>query len=263
MTTIFHPFMDTFAAAQEASIPLWALIEHAAATGAQQFPSASPTGTGKCPRRTESQQPCSSRQAQAQQHGQRHHPHAPRNAGVNCQEYFANAAAIAEALLGGDKSTCPKSKETSTKSGETASVTNTAEGFEIKLDVSNFKPAELNVKTVENFVLIEGKHEERQDAHGFIARSFTRRFIIPEGVNSESVTCKLASNGVLVISASVIHPTPASNERSIPINFSRVPATFPQSAPVAETPIEEEQQKENAVPTDVPMSEDQEVTKVD
>lgn len=256
MATIFHPFMDTFAAAQEASIPLWALIEHAAATGAQQFPSASPTGTRKCPRRAESQQPCSSRQAQAQQH-------ASRNAGVNSQEFLANAAAIAEALLGGDKSTCPKSKETATKSGETASVTNTAEGFEIKLDVSNFKPAELTVKTVENYVLIEGKHEERQDAHGFIARSFTRRFIIPEGVNAESVTCKLASNGVLVISAPVIQPTPASNERSIPINFSRVPATFPQSAPVAETPIEEEQQKENAVAADVPMSEDAEVTKVD
>ncbi len=43
---------------------------------------------------------------------------------------------------------------------------------QVCLDVQQFKPEEVNVKTVDNFVVIEGKHEEKEDEHGYISRHF-------------------------------------------------------------------------------------------
>lgn len=36
------------------------------------------------------------------------------------------------------------------------------------------------MKAVENALVIEGKHEERMDEHGYIARQFTRKYFMPE-----------------------------------------------------------------------------------
>lgn len=46
-------------------------------------------------------------------------------------------------------------------------VTNDTNQFQVKLDVAHFGPSEITVKAVEgNTVIIEGKHEEKQDEHG-------------------------------------------------------------------------------------------------
>jgi crystallin alpha B len=50
------------------------------------------------------------------------------------------------------------------------------------LDVQQFKPDELTVKTVNDYVVVEGKHEERQDEHGFISRQFQRRYKLPNDI---------------------------------------------------------------------------------
>jgi crystallin alpha B len=88
--------------------------------------------------------------------------------------------------------------------------------FQVHLDVSQFAPEEVKVKTVENCVIVEGKHEERADEHGFIMRHFVRRYILPKGVNPETVTSKLAAGGVLTIEApkAAIEGPP---ERIVPI----------------------------------------------
>lgn len=42
--------------------------------------------------------------------------------------------------------------------------------FQIILDVQQFTPDEITVKTNEKFIIVEGKHEEKADEHGFVSR---------------------------------------------------------------------------------------------
>ena len=101
---------------------------------------------------------------------------------------------------------------------------NSKNEFEVKMNVSQFSPAELEVKTVDNSIVVEGKHEERQDDQGFISRSFQRRYVLPEGVKAENVNCKLTSDGFLVLSAPVTVDNAVTNERPVPINLTGEPA---------------------------------------
>jgi hypothetical protein len=50
-------------------------------------------------------------------------------------------------------------------------------------------------------VVVEGKHEERADDHGYISRHFVRRYVLPEHYNMEQLNSSLSSDGVLTISA--------------------------------------------------------------
>ncbi|XP_032524958.2 protein lethal(2)essential for life-like [Danaus plexippus] len=73
--------------------------------------------------------------------------------------------------------------------------------FTINVDVQHFAPDEITVRTAEGYVIVEAKHEEKQDEHGFVSRQFMRRYSLPEGVESEDVLSELSSDGILTISA--------------------------------------------------------------
>ncbi|CAL1267323.1 unnamed protein product [Larinioides sclopetarius] len=90
------------------------------------------------------------------------------------------------------------------------------------LNVSQFKPSEIDVKTVDNNIVIHGKHEEKTDEHGSIAREFTRRYMLPEGTDPGKVKSSLSANGILTIEApkKVIQPPP-SNERVVTITMEK------------------------------------------
>lgn len=76
------------------------------------------------------------------------------------------------------------------------------DGFQVKLDVQQFKPEEITVKvTGKNTVTIEGKHEEKQDEHGYISRHFVRKYVLPDGHDINNVVSNLSSDGVLSITA--------------------------------------------------------------
>lgn len=62
-------------------------------------------------------------------------------------------------------------------------VVNTDKEFRVSLDVQHFKPEEINIKTKSNRIVINGKHEERPDEHGYIMREFTRQYILPKVIN--------------------------------------------------------------------------------
>ncbi|CAB3231758.1 unnamed protein product [Arctia plantaginis] len=100
---------------------------------------------------------------------------------------------------------------------ESASTINlTKEKFEVILDVQQFAPEEITVKASNNSVLVEGKHEEKQDEHGFISRQFTRRYILPTGYDIADLVSTLSSDGVLTVTAPS-RPPPNSGERIVPI----------------------------------------------
>ena len=72
--------------------------------------------------------------------------------------------------------------------------------------------------------MVEGKHEERQDEHGFISRQFTRRYKLPAEVDPQLVVSQLSSDGVLTIVAPKKSLPATANERVVPINQTQAPA---------------------------------------
>uniref|UniRef100_T1JKG7 SHSP domain-containing protein n=1 Tax=Strigamia maritima TaxID=126957 RepID=T1JKG7_STRMM len=77
--------------------------------------------------------------------------------------------------------------------------------MQVRVDVSRFKPEEITVKTVDDAVVIEGKHE-RVGEHEFISRHFTRRFFLPPNIEPESIRSSLADDGLLTIEAPAKKP---------------------------------------------------------
>ena len=69
------------------------------------------------------------------------------------------------------------------------------------VDVSQFRPNEVTVRTTDKNVIVHGKHEERTDKHGFVSREFRRRISLPKGVNPEQVTSTLSPEGTLTVMA--------------------------------------------------------------
>lgn len=91
--------------------------------------------------------------------------------------------------------------------------------FQINLDMQHFGQDEVNVKTENGYVVVEAKHEEKQDAHGYVSRQFVRRYELPEGVDPEDVAANLSSDGILTITAprSEVH---APGVRRVPISLT-------------------------------------------
>ncbi|XP_030632834.1 heat shock protein beta-1-like [Chanos chanos] len=97
-------------------------------------------------------------------------------------------------------------------------VKQTRDHWRIGLDVNQFSPDELVVRTKDGMVEIIGQHEERRDEHGFVSRSFTRKYTLPPGVDSEKVNASLSPEGVLTIEAPLPRPAMQGNEVSIPVS---------------------------------------------
>lgn len=76
------------------------------------------------------------------------------------------------------------------------------DGFQVRVNVKDFVPNEISVKTVDNVIVIEAKHEERKDGHGYISRQFRRRYVIPREFKMENVITELSSDGILNIKVS-------------------------------------------------------------
>lgn len=75
------------------------------------------------------------------------------------------------------------------------------DGFQVSVDVQQFTPNEISVKTNDNSVMIIGKHEERPDEHGYISRQFVRRYTLPPGYDPNTISTELSSDGILTIKA--------------------------------------------------------------
>lgn len=94
--------------------------------------------------------------------------------------------------------------------------------FEVDLDVQQFTPEEITVKiSGDRTVIVEGKHEERQDEHGFVCRHFIRKYFLPKCYNIENVYSTLTSDGVLTVTAP---RTESKDKRSIPVQRMDLPA---------------------------------------
>merc|ERR1711963_925772 len=94
--------------------------------------------------------------------------------------------------------------------------------YKILINVEKFLPEELMIKTVDNNVIVEAKHEEKtSDGRSFSTQSFNQSFALPRGVNPEAVSSSLSKAGVLTISAPLPKALKSSGgERLVPIKHS-------------------------------------------
>lgn len=110
-------------------------------------------------------------------------------------------------------------------------VTFDKDKFQVNLDVQHFAPEEIVVKvTGKNTITVEGKHEEKQDEHGFISRQFVRKYVLPENHDIQQIQSKLSSDGVLTITAPKISDNPALEDRTVPIQQTGLPSKSIESA---------------------------------
>lgn len=112
--------------------------------------------------------------------------------------------------------------------------------FQMLIDVKSFKPEEISVKVKDREIIVEGKHEERQDDFGFVSRQFSRRCTLPDEFDPDTIATFLNAEGKMTIKATKPQPPAVeTNERIIPIQ--QVDTTTVAEAPAA---AEAEQESE-------------------
>nr|XP_050041803.1 alpha-crystallin A chain-like [Dermacentor andersoni] len=120
-------------------------------------------------------------------------------------------------------SVCPAMQKCPAMQG--TSVACTPDKFAIRVDTRHFAPEEITVKTQDNSVVIHGKHEEKSDDRGcYVKREFTRRYILPEDVDPETVKCHLQPNGLLALEAPRKN-APKEQPKNIPIEIKHESAS--------------------------------------
>ncbi|RCN30362.1 Hsp20/alpha crystallin family protein [Ancylostoma caninum] len=80
------------------------------------------------------------------------------------------------------------------------------------------------VSVIGQFIVVEGRHPEKQDEFGTIERHFIRKFNLPRGVQPEGVSSNLTSDGTLTIQALPLKPKDGSPARAIPIKIVSGPS---------------------------------------
>ena len=81
-----------------------------------------------------------------------------------------------------------------------------ADTYRILVNVQQFRPEDLVIKTVDDCVIVEANHEAKTpDGRSYSNISFSQSFNLPRGIDPESVTSALSKEGVLIISAPLPH----------------------------------------------------------
>lgn len=98
----------------------------------------------------------------------------------------------------------------------------TTEDFQVALNVKSFSPEEISVKVKGREVIVEGKHEEKKDDYGFVSRQFTRRYVLPEEYDPDTIATYLDAEGKMTIKALKPKPVVEESQERI-IHIERVP----------------------------------------
>jgi crystallin alpha B len=83
------------------------------------------------------------------------------------------------------------------------------------LDVEEFTPDELLVHFTSRELIIEGKHQEKTDEHGFVSRHFKRRYAVPTDIIEDDMVCSISSDGVLTVHIPRVQPKVSNKKIAI------------------------------------------------
>uniref|UniRef100_A0A668SGD1 SHSP domain-containing protein n=1 Tax=Oreochromis aureus TaxID=47969 RepID=A0A668SGD1_OREAU len=98
-------------------------------------------------------------------------------------------------------------------SGSMHHPSQTISKWRVIMDAAHFTPSEISLSIRDGFLEVRGKHEERPDEHGFIARCFTRKYRLPVEMDATKITSTFSVDGFLSVEA--------------PVPETSVPATIP------------------------------------
>uniref|UniRef100_A0A2I9LNJ5 Alpha-crystallin B chain n=1 Tax=Centruroides hentzi TaxID=88313 RepID=A0A2I9LNJ5_9SCOR len=88
--------------------------------------------------------------------------------------------------------------------------------LKLRFDVSEYQPEEIMVKTVDNRLQVQAKHEEKTDSKS-VYREYNREFLLPKGTDPEQIKSALSKDGVLTIEAPLPEPLELTKEHTIAI----------------------------------------------
>lgn len=88
--------------------------------------------------------------------------------------------------------------------------------LQIRMDVRNFRPEEIKVRTIDDQLIVTALHEEKSCPHDSVRREATKKFILPNDVDPYAVTSDLGADGTLTIQAAKMRPR-ALPEREVQI----------------------------------------------
>ncbi|XP_054431266.1 heat shock protein beta-3 [Pteronotus mesoamericanus] len=71
--------------------------------------------------------------------------------------------------------------------------------FQVLLDVVQFLPEDILIQTFDGWLLVKAQHGVRMDEHGFVSRSFTRQYRLPDGLGTGDLSAVLCHDGILVV----------------------------------------------------------------
>lgn len=69
------------------------------------------------------------------------------------------------------------------------------------LNLGNFKSNEINVKLVDQTLVVCAEHDEKPDESGHIFRRLKRRYYLPPNVDFDNLNATLSDDGTLVVCA--------------------------------------------------------------
>jgi len=88
----------------------------------------------------------------------------------------------------------------------------------LRFDVSEYRPEEISVKTVDSKLKVHAKHEEKAEGKS-VYREYNREFLLPKGTDPELIRSTLSKDGILTVEAP-LPALPGPAEHRIPItNF--------------------------------------------
>lgn len=103
-------------------------------------------------------------------------------------------------------------------------VSNARDGFRVSLNVNNFAPNEVQVKVIDNTILVEAKHEERaENGERHLSQHFTQQFALSNKFNLNGIVSTLSSDGILTVRVPPKENSP-QNIRNINIEQTGSPA---------------------------------------
>jgi len=78
--------------------------------------------------------------------------------------------------------------------------------LKLRFDVSQYSPEEIVVKTVDNKLLVQAKHEEQTDGKS-VFREYNREFLLPAGTDPDHIRSSLSKDGILTVEAPLPQPS--------------------------------------------------------
>ncbi|XP_029156498.1 protein lethal(2)essential for life-like [Nylanderia fulva] len=108
--------------------------------------------------------------------------------------------------------------------GGGATVVRDEDKYQVTVNVQQFRPEEITVRTDDRIITVEGRYSnDKRDWYGYVSRQFVRRYVLPSRYDICRVKPSLSSDGILTITAPRLElPTPGM--KIIPIMRTFRPA---------------------------------------